>query len=147
MPELSDPVEALYREVVLEHYRHPRHRTPLESPDAEATVVNPVCGDQVLVQVAMGEERVQQICARARGCSIAVAAASVMTELVMGRDREEIAHLAEGARAVVSGAPLAPDLDDRLRAFARVAELPSRQRCALLAWEALDEALAAVAVQ
>lgn len=145
MPELSDPVEALYREVVLEHYRHPRHRTALESPDAEATVVNPVCGDQVRVQVALGEGRVQQVSARARGCSIAVAAASVMTELVVGRDRGEIAHLAEDARAVVSGAPLAPDLDDRLRAFVRVAELPSRQRCALLAWEALDEALAAAA--
>jgi len=122
MPDLSgnaakrDELEALYREVVLEHYRNPRHRSALAHPSADARVTNPICGDQVHVEVELADGRIADVSARARGCSIAVASGSVMTELV---------------------------LDPRLRAFGRVAELPSRQRCATLAWEALTEALGA----
>lgn len=60
MPDLS-ALEALYREVVLEHYRNPRHRAPLAAPSAEASVVNPICGDQVKVQVALDGERIGEV--------------------------------------------------------------------------------------
>lgn len=149
MPDLSEPagervaeLEALYREVVLEHYRNPRHRAPLAHPTAEARVANPVCGDQVHVEVELAGGRIADVSARTRGCSIAVAAGSVMTELVRGLAPDETRALGEAAAAVVRGAPARPDLDARLRAFARLAALPSRQRCALLAWEALADALA-----
>ena len=135
-------VEELYREVVLEHYRHPRNREPLREPDGAALVNNPVCGDQVRVEVGLGEGgRVERISTRARGCSIAVAAGSVMSELVGGLDPEAVAALARRLESLVGGAAPEPDLDSRLRAFERVADLPSRRRCALLAWEALEQAL------
>ncbi len=136
-------VEALYREVVLDHYRHPRNREPLASADGEALVHNPVCGDQVRVEVALDGACVDEVSARTRGCSIAVAAGSVMTELVRGLDTGRVAELADAIRSLVSGDPPPESLDERLRAFARVADLPSRRRCALLAWDALDEALTA----
>lgn len=136
-----DSVLALYRSVVLDHYRKPRNRGPLERPDASATVYNPVCGDQVLVEVALEQGRVAAISARARGCSIAVAAASVMTELVRDGDRERVAALRAVLDGIVAGEPPAPDLDERLRAFAGVAPHRARHRCATLAWEALEEAL------
>ncbi|HTO53341.1 MAG TPA: SUF system NifU family Fe-S cluster assembly protein [Myxococcota bacterium] len=139
MSELS--LDALYREVVLEHYRNPRHRAPLAHPSAEARVTNPVCGDQVWVEVELADGRIADVSSRARGCSIAVASGSVMTELVSGLSPERARALGHALEAVVKGEPPAADLDPRLRAFARVATLPSRQRCATLAWEALAEAL------
>ena len=149
MPDLSgnaakrDELEALYREVVLEHYRNPRHRSALAHPSADARVTNPICGDQVHVEVELADGRIADVSARARGCSIAVASGSVMTELVLGASLPEARALAEALAQVVRGAPTRGELDPRLRAFGRVAELPSRQRCATLAWEALTEALGA----
>ena len=134
-------LDALYREVVLEHYRNPRHRQALEHPTAEARVTNPVCGDQVWVEVELVDGRIANVSSRARGCSIAVASGSVMTELVGGVSRDEARALGEELARVVKGETPPPQLDPRLRAFGRVASLPSRQRCATLAWEALDEAL------
>ncbi len=147
MPELTPPgrdrdgIEALYREVVLEHYRHPRNRHAIDAPDASALASNPVCGDQVRVDVRLDGEHVTEVSARTRGCSIAVAAGSVMTELVSGHSRAEAAELAATLASVVRGESAGEALDPRLRAFARVADLPSRQRCARLPWEALEEAL------
>jgi nitrogen fixation protein NifU and related proteins len=134
-------LDALYREVVLEHYRNPRHRAPLGHPTAEARVTNPVCGDQVWVEVELGDGKIKDVSSRARGCSIAVASGSVMTELVRGATPESARAQAESLARLVKGEPPPEGLDPRLRAFARVATLPSRQRCATLAWEALEEAL------
>ncbi|MEE9280371.1 MAG: SUF system NifU family Fe-S cluster assembly protein [Myxococcota bacterium] len=138
---MKDSIEALYKEVVLEHFRRPRNRNPLDSPDGSALVVNPLCGDQVRVEVELSDGRVSSASARTRGCSIAVAAGSVMTELVRGMELEAIARLSGELERVVRGEDSGTQLDERLRAFARVADLPSRQRCALLPWEALEEAL------
>ncbi len=148
MPDLSETpaaIEALYREVVLEHYRNPRNRAPLVHPTAEALVSNPVCGDQVRVEVELRDGRIADVSARARGCSIAVAAGSVMTELVQGLAPEQARALGEIAARISLGGAADPGIDTRLRAFARVAALPSRRRCATLAWEALAEALSVAA--
>jgi nitrogen fixation NifU-like protein len=141
LSEAPAAIEALYREVVLEHYRNPRNRAPLAHPSAEALVSNPVCGDQVRVEIELRDGRIADVSARARGCSIAVAAGSVMTELVRGLDAVQARALGEVAARIARGEAVDPGVDPRLRAFARVAALPSRQRCAALAWEALDEAL------
>ncbi len=138
---MKSAIEALYKEVVLEHFRHPRNRSPLDAPDGSSLVVNPVCGDQVRVEVKLSDGRVSSMSARTRGCSIAVASGSVMTEIVAGMDRAAIAALAADVERVVRGDDSGGQLDKRLRAFHRVAQLPSRQRCALLPWEALEEAL------
>jgi len=133
-------VDALYREVVLEHYRHPRGRDPLVAPDASAVVDNPVCGDQVKVEVSLAGDRIESVSARARGCAIAVASASILTELVPGLGREACEALGDSLARLVEGGLAAPELDERLAAFERIAELPSRRRCATLPWEALREA-------
>ena len=148
MPDLSETpeaIEALYREVVLEHYRNPRNRAPLVHATAQALVSNPVCGDQVRVEVELRDGRIAAVSARARGCSIAVAAGSVMTELVGGLEPEKARALGAAAARIASGEVVGSEIDARLRAFARVAALPSRQRCATLAWEALAEALSSAA--
>ena len=84
MLSTADPLDALYRDVVLEHYRKPRNRKPLNHPSASALVQNPLCGDQVRVEIRLERDRLSEVSVRARGCSITVAAGSVMTELVRG---------------------------------------------------------------
>jgi nitrogen fixation protein NifU and related proteins len=141
---LSDPrsaLEVLYRETVLEHYRRPRNRQPLEHPDASALVHNPVCGDQVRVELRMAGAAIGEVAAVARGCSIAVASGSLMTEIARGAAPAAVRAQHASLARLVHGQDPGEVLDPRLQPFARVAELPSRRRCALLAWEALEQAL------
>ena len=142
----TDPLAALYREVVLDHFRSPRNRAPLSQPSGSGRALNPVCGDEVRVEVSLRAGCIADSSARAQGCSIAVAAASVLTELVAGLAPEAALQLGDRLAALVHGAGSEAGLDERLRAFAPVARLPSRRRCAQLAWEALAEALDGAAV-
>jgi nitrogen fixation NifU-like protein len=89
-------------------------------------VTNPICGDQVQVEVAVDGERIHDVSSRARGCSIAVGSGSVMTEVVRGRSRPE-ARARGRACAVVRGEPAAAGSDRRPQAFGRAAALPSRR--------------------
>jgi nitrogen fixation NifU-like protein len=144
VPEIDDgsgPIEALYRDVILDHYRSPRNRLPLGQPDGSALVDNPVCGDQVRVEVRLEGDRIVEVSARSRGCSIAVAAGSVMTELAKGDTLGRARELYRSVRELMAGEPPPDRLDRRLLAFRGVARFPSRRRCALLAWEALEGAI------
>jgi len=134
-------LEQLYREVVLSHYREPRHRTPLAAPDGRGHAVNEVCGDSVDVEIAIRAGRIAEVSARALGCSIAVAAGSVLADAVLGKACEEVPALMARLADAVQGGELPAGTDSRLRAFAPLARLPARQRCALLAGEALARAL------
>ncbi len=134
-------LEALYREVVLDHYRQPRHREPLEHVDAEASVDNPVCGDHVDVALKLDTDRVAAISVRTRGCSIAVAAGSVMAELSLLHSVDELARQRGELERILEGGGGATDVDARLRAFHPVSKLESRRACALLPWDALRLAL------
>jgi nitrogen fixation protein NifU and related proteins len=138
-------LDALYREVVLEHYRHPRNRQPLAQPDASALVDNPVCGDQVRVEIRQREGTLTEIAAITRGCSIAVASGSLMTQIALGADLAAVRAQRESLARLVEGGPADAQLDARLHPFARIVELPSRRRCALLPWEALEQSLASAA--
>ena len=139
-------IEELYREVVLDHYRAPRNWALLAHPTAKGHALNPVCGDEVTVEVELTGDTVNAISAQSVGCSIAVAAGSVMTELAQGQSARRCRELQAQLEQVLAGSAPSGRVDRRLRAFARVAALPARQRCALLAWEALTEALDSVQV-
>lgn len=134
-------IDALYRATVLDHYRNPRNRRPLPDADGSALVHNPVCGDQVRVEVKRDAGRLASLSAIARGCSIAVASASVMTEWARGRSPGEVPAAYAALRELVEKGEAVEDLPGSMRAFAPVARWPARRRCALLAWEALLEAL------
>ena len=137
-------IEALYRDVVLAHYREPRHRAPLANPDGRGRAVNPTCGDAVDVEVALRGGRIAEVSARALGCSIAVAAGSVIADVILGRDPADAGRVAAELEQIVAGRET-QGADARLQAFAPLANVPARQRCALLACEALAAALAEAA--
>ena len=94
---------AAYQELILDHYRRPRHPGAHAAPDARAEVRNPLCGDELEVTLLADGGRVGEARAEARGCSIAAASASMMTELVVGRTAAEVAALRGGLEAVLAG--------------------------------------------
>ena len=93
-------VEEIYREVILDHYRNPRHRGSLTAADAHAEGNNPLCGDEVLIDVALDDGRIADVAVSGSGCAISQASASMMTEAILGKTTEEMraAHSAGMAR-------------------------------------------------
>ena len=139
-----DRVDQIYRDTILDHYRDPRNAEPLASPDAEALVNNPFCGDAVTVQVEGQRQRIDRIAVLGEGCSICQASASLMGEAVLGKTLGETKELWRRFRALMTEEslddPALVALGD-LAALRDVRKYPVRVKCALLGWSALDEAL------
>ena len=134
-------LDALYQEIILDHYKNPHHRGLREPYDVEVHHVNPTCGDEVTLRVHVVGDTVVDVSYDALGCSISQAAASVMTDLVIGRSLEDATELHEDFLALMQGKG-EPD-EDRLEdgvAFAGVAKFPARIKCALLSWMAWKDA-------
>jgi nitrogen fixation NifU-like protein len=136
-------LEAMYQEIILDHYKHPRGRALLDAPLAEAFHVNPTCGDEIKVQVCVDAAGGLVVGYEGQGCSISQASASVMSELVTGRQAPAVAAMREAFVQLMHGRGMVvPDeavLGDGI-AFAGVAKYPARVKCALLAWMALQDA-------
>ena len=142
-PASDARLSALYQEVILDHYRRPRNRGALAEPTGSASLRNPLCGDEIEVQVAMHEGKVADVKFGGRGCSISQASASMMTELVKGRTPDEVHALGERFAEMIRGDTEAAK-DQALgqaRALSGVSRFPTRVRCALIAWEAMERAV------
>jgi nitrogen fixation protein NifU and related proteins len=102
--------DQLYRELILDHYKNPRHHGSLERPDAEAEGQNPLCGDEVAIDVAFGAdgETIEDVRFEGRGCAISQAATSMLMELVQGRTATEVATLPKEELLAEIGIPLTP---------------------------------------
>jgi nitrogen fixation protein NifU and related proteins len=102
--------DQLYREVILDHYKNPRGHGLLEHPDAEAEGQNPLCGDEVSIYVAFGEDgdTIDEVKFSGRGCAISQAATSMLTELVQGRSAQAVAALPRDELLDEIGIPLTP---------------------------------------
>ncbi len=140
-------LEQMYQEIILDHYRNP-HRHGLREPfDAESFQINPTCGDEVTLRVALDGDRVADVSYEAMGCSISQAATSVLTDLVVGRTVAESASTMDAFMEMVqSRGQVVPDedvLQDAV-AFAGVARYPARVKCALLGWMAFKDAVGRV---
>jgi nitrogen fixation NifU-like protein len=143
LPRSSAEVAALYQEMILDHYRRPRNKGTLEKPDATVEMKNPLCGDEITLEVAFEGASVCDLRFSGRGCSISQASASMMTQLVKGKSTEEIDAIRKRFRDLMLGTAPADDAQlGSLRALSGVARFPARVKCALLAWNALETALA-----
>ena len=137
-------LEQMYQEIILDHYRNP-HRQGLREPfNAESYQINPTCGDEVTLRVALDGDRVTDVSYDAVGCSISQAATSVLTDLVVGRTVDESQSTIDAYMEMVqSRGQVEPDedvLQDAV-AFAGVSRYPARVKCALLGWMAFKDAL------
>lgn len=140
----SAELGALYQEMILDHYRRPRNKGTLENPDASVEMKNPLCGDEIGLQVEFDGDSVRDLKFSGRGCSISQASASMMTQLLKGKTRVEIESIRKQFRGLMLGEASAADDPQlgSLRALSGVARFPARVKCALLAWNALETALA-----
>jgi nitrogen fixation protein NifU and related proteins len=102
--------DQLYREVILDHYKNPRGHGELEHADAHAEGQNPLCGDEVAIYVAFGEDgdTIDEVKFSGRGCAISQAATSMLTEMVQGRSATEVASLPRDELLDEIGIPLTP---------------------------------------
>jgi nitrogen fixation NifU-like protein len=138
-PRLS----ALYQELILDHYRRPRNKGVLEQPTHAIALNNPLCGDEIDLQLRLEGDVIKDVRFIGRGCSISQAAASMMTQVIKDKSLGDVMTLADRMSAMMRGDESAAQdkaLGD-LRALAGVAKFPIRVKCALLPWNALKDAV------
>jgi len=138
-------VDAMYQEIILDHYKHPHGAGLREDFDAEVHHVNPTCGDEITLRVHLDGDTVRDVSYAAEGCSISQASASVLNDLLVGRPvADGLATLDVFQELMQGRGQVEPDedvLEDGI-AFAGVAQFPARVKCALLSWMAFKDAVA-----
>jgi nitrogen fixation NifU-like protein len=142
---MSQELDTLYQEIILDHYKNPHHKGLREPYEAEVHHVNPTCGDEVTLRVHVTDGVVEDVSYDAVGCSISQASASVLSDLVIGKPVVEAMSIHETFLTLMQGkGAVEPDedvLEDGI-AFAGVARFPARVKCALLSWMAWKDATA-----
>ena len=140
MSELSE----LYQQVILDHNKKPRNFRKLETANRSAEGYNPLCGDQLTVYLELEDEVVKEVSFEGSGCAISKAAASMMTQSVKGKTKEEAEKLFDEFHRMVTGeldAEATPNGLGRLTIFAGVRDFPARVKCASLSWHTMHAAL------
>lgn len=143
---MSD-LNTLYQELILEHYKHPRNKVPLQG--GFITHENPSCGDSLRLNIEWeGPDRIKRILFDGHGCAISTASASIMTELLSGKTLVEALEVCRRAIAFLRGDPDSSlDLEDAvgllgdLQALAGVRQFPLRVKCATLPWHGVEKEL------
>jgi len=134
-------LDNLYREVILDHYKNPKNRGELESPDLEFNGHNPLCGDTVTLHLQFDGKKITDVKFQGEGCSISQASISMMTQQIKGLKPDEVIDLAENFRSMMKGEEIS-DLDmGELEVLQGVKQFPARIKCALLGWDTLKQAL------
>jgi nitrogen fixation NifU-like protein len=143
-------LEDMYQEIILDHYRNPHHKGLRDPYDAQVYHVNPTCGDEVTLRVALkeigdGEPVVEDVSFDSLGCSISQASASVMTDLVIGKPVSEAMKIGDAFLELMKSKGKSEPDEDLLEdavVFAGVSKYPARIKCALLGWMAWKDATA-----
>lgn len=137
-----DQLEELYREVILDHFRNPRHHEVVQPADLVSSGYNPLCGDQMEMQVKLNGDRILAIGVQGKGCSISQAAGSMMAEQLVGKTLSEAEQMIQQVKQMMHGVD-PEDLKDLgdLEVLTGVRKFPVRIKCALLPWTTLEEGL------
>ncbi|MBL8123649.1 MAG: SUF system NifU family Fe-S cluster assembly protein [Blastocatellia bacterium] len=140
MSELNE----LYQETILEHNKNPRNFRDIADADRFADGKNPLCGDALRVYVKMDGDKVSDVAFKGSGCAISKASASMMTQTVVGKTKEEAEQLFDEFHKMVTGGLDVESEENhlgKLKIFAGVLEFPARVKCASLSWHTLNAAL------
>jgi nitrogen fixation NifU-like protein len=135
-------LDDIYKEVILDHYKNPRNKHELPGAELSCTRNNPLCGDEITVFVHEDGDTIAEVAFMGAGCSISQSSASMMTEAVSGKPVADALALAAEFRGMMAG-EVEPDEDGfgDLIALKGVVKYPIRIKCAVLAWDVLQEAL------
>ena len=141
-------IGAANQALIMDHYRNPRNRAPVDAPDVEATEINPFCGDECTFRARLVDGVLSPVGTDGAGCSICQASLSLMSEAVQGQTPAEALHLSALFIRMMRGETMADEeksLLGELTGLVAVRSYPVRVKCALLAWWALDQSLSAYA--
>ena len=134
--------DELYRELILDHYRNPRHHQALPEPDVVVEGYNPLCGDEVELRLDFADGTVRDVSVHGRGCSISQASGSMLTDVVIGKPVSDARRLIDSfTKMMTEPDDEAPDELGDLEALQGVAKYPVRVKCATLAWHTLKDGL------
>lgn len=139
-----NPLDDLYMEIILDHYKHPRNKADLSHISDDAVVENPSCGDTVKLDVHLGEDgRISEVRFDGHGCAISTASASLMSERLVGMTPDEARRFISVFLSVLRGEENPERLEEwgDLAVLGGVAKFPMRVKCATLAWHALEKSL------
>src|SRR3989338_5561401 len=135
-------LDELYKEIILDHYRHPHGRVPLEKVDYHAEGMNPLCGDEVKLGLQLKDGKIEKVHIEGHGCSISVASGSMLAQILKGKDIQNAKQISQALKDMmhdkVNGAK--DDIGD-LEALEGVKRFPVRIKCALLPWTTFEEAI------
>ena len=137
-------LQELYQELILDHNRSPRNRRSLESTNHKADGYNPLCGDRVTVYLDIQDSVVKDACFEGTGCAISTASASLMTDAVKGKTKEEAIALFNQFHQMVTGKHESDERQSslgKLAVFSGVCKYPARVKCATLAWHTVKAAI------
>lgn len=140
MSELSE----LYQQVILDHNKKPRNFRKLETANRKAEGYNPLCGDQLNVYLELDDDLIKEVSFEGSGCAISKASASMMTQSVKGKSKQEVEVLFDEFHRMVTGKldeETTPNHLGNLKIFAGVHDFPARVKCASLSWHTLQAAL------
>lgn len=144
---MNDELRELYQSVILDHSRKPRNYGELHGNDCRHVHGdNPSCGDEIDVFVRMNGEQLAEVKFTGQGCAISQASASMMTQKLKGRSRDEATRMAGVFRGIVTGENRDTQAEDalgELQLLEGVQQFPARVKCAMLAWRALEQAVSA----
>jgi nitrogen fixation NifU-like protein len=136
------PLDEMYRDIILDHYRSPRGKKPIDAANVTAEGHNPSCGDDIKLEVEIKDNVLKDVHVDCKGCAISVASGSMLAETVKGKTFEEVSETARVIRRMLKGEiDEPPDNIGDLGALAGVRQFPVRIKCALLAWVTLIEGL------
>ncbi|MCI5065851.1 SUF system NifU family Fe-S cluster assembly protein [bacterium] len=135
--------EELYQELIIDHYKNPRSYGVLDTPDAECSLLNPLCGDEITVTMSADGKAIESIRFSGKGCSISQASASMMTELCRGRSCEEALERLNLFSKMMKKEITEKELEELgdAAALQGVAKFAARIKCAMLPWDALAQCI------
>jgi len=137
-------LDSLYQEVILDHYKHPQHKSLSPNPTVQVQHVNTSCGDEITLNLHTNGTSVEDITWDGVGCSISQASTSVVSDLVRGKSIAEALTIIDSFQAMIQSKGNDAGNEDVLGdgvAFAGVAKFPARVKCALLGWMAVKDAI------
>ena len=138
MPQLDD----LYKEIILEHYRNPHGRVPLDRTDFKAEGMNPLCGDEVHLCLKVNNEKIEKVHIEGHGCSISMASGSMLADILEGKTIQEAKSISQHLKNIMHDKTNGKNIDlGDLEVLEGVKKFPVRIKCALLPWSTFEESL------
>lgn len=142
---MTEPLDELYRDIIMDHYRYPRGRKEVADADVVNSGQNPVCGDQIKISIKVSEGKVEDIGVDCMGCAISVASGSMLAETIKGKKLDEVKKIARTIKAILKGEPTVEDIEiGEWEALSGVKNFPVRVKCALLSWTTLVDGIEAL---